>query len=184
MVRPLSPDERAALEAGTRSAAPFTRRRAQVLLASADGEHVPTIARVLRCDEQTVRNAIHAFTATGLAALEPGSRRPHTLPHTVMDDAACAPLPALLHHSPRAFGHPTSLWTLALAAATCATLGITPRLVSDETIRLAIHRLGVRWQRAKQWITSPDPGYARKKVARPADRPGAAVSRLGSGLRG
>jgi len=23
--------------------------------------------------------------------------------------------------------------------------------------------LGIRWQRAKQWITSPDPEYARKK---------------------
>jgi hypothetical protein len=110
-----------------------------------------------------VRNALHAFTVTGLAALTPGSRRPHTLPHTVLDAAACAQLQALLHQSPRAFGHPTSLWTLDLAAQTCATLGITPRLVSDETIRMAIHRLGVRWQRAKQWITSPDPGYARKK---------------------
>jgi transposase len=164
LVRPLSPDERLALEAGTRSGVSFTRRRAQILLASADGEHVPTIARVLRCDEQTVRNALHAFTATGLAALQPGSRRPHTLPHTVMDAAACAQLQALLHHSPRAFDHPTSVWTLDLAARTCATLGITPRQVSDETIRMAIHRLGVRWQRAKQWITSPDPGYARKKA--------------------
>jgi transposase len=163
MVRPVSPDERAALEASTRSVVPFTRRRAQIVLASADGEHVPTIARVLRCDEQTVRNALHAFTATGLAALAPGSRRPHTLPHTVLDAEAGTQLQALLHQSPRAFGHPTSLWTLALAAQTCATLGITPRLVSDETIRMAIHRLGVRWQRAKQWITSPDPGYARKK---------------------
>lgn len=23
--------------------------------------------------------------------------------------------------------------------------------------------MGVRWQRAKRWITSPDPGYARKR---------------------
>ena len=36
--------------------------------------------------------------------------------------------------------------------------------VSGETIRQAILRLGVRWRRAKQWITSPDPEYARKKV--------------------
>ncbi len=41
--------------------------------------------------------------------------------------------------------------------------GITARLVSDETIRLAIKRLGVGWKRAKTWITSPDPAYLRKK---------------------
>jgi hypothetical protein len=35
--------------------------------------------------------------------------------------------------------------------------------VSGETIRATLARLGVRWRRAKQWITSPDPGYARKK---------------------
>lgn len=163
MVRPLSPDERAALETSTRSGVPVVQRRSQILLASADGEHVPTIARVLRCDEQTVRNAIHAFHARGLALLQPGSHRPHTLPHTVMDAAACAHLTALLHQSPRTFGHPTSVWTLALAAHTCAAQGITPRQVSDETIRMALRRLGVRWQRAKQWITSPDPRYARKK---------------------
>ena len=38
--------------------------------------------------------------------------------------------------------------------------------MSDETIRQAILRLGVRWKRAKQWITSPDPEYARKKLGR------------------
>ena len=42
--------------------------------------------------------------------------------------------------------------------------GITAERVSDETLRQAIGRLGVRWKRAKQWITSPDPEYARKNV--------------------
>ena len=41
--------------------------------------------------------------------------------------------------------------------------GITARLVSDETIRQALKRLGVGWKRAKTWITSPDPAYLRKK---------------------
>ena len=34
---------------------------------------------------------------------------------------------------------------------------------SGEAIRLALKRLGIRWRRAKHWITSPDPAYARKK---------------------
>lgn len=40
--------------------------------------------------------------------------------------------------------------------------------VSIETIRLALKRLGVGWQRAKHWITSPDPEYMRKKPRRDA----------------
>jgi hypothetical protein len=38
--------------------------------------------------------------------------------------------------------------------------------VSDETIRATLARMGVRWRRAKEWITSPDPEYARKKARR------------------
>jgi hypothetical protein len=70
-----------------------------------------------------------------------------------------------LHQSPRTFGKPTSRWPLALAAEISFAAGLTPRLVSAETIRLALRRLGVSWKRAKHWITSPDPAYARKKTA-------------------
>jgi hypothetical protein len=42
--------------------------------------------------------------------------------------------------------------------------GLTAYWVSDETVRTVLLRLGVRWQRAKDWITSPDPAYARKKT--------------------
>ena len=42
--------------------------------------------------------------------------------------------------------------------------GSTTERVSGETIRQAILRLGVRWKRAKQWSTSPDPEYARNNV--------------------
>jgi hypothetical protein len=69
----------------------------------------------------------------------------------------------MLHQSPRTFDQPTSVWTLELAAALCVREGITTERVTGETIRATLKRLGVRWQRAKQWITSPDPAYARKK---------------------
>ena len=52
---------------------------------------------------------------------------------------------------------------MELAAEVSFTEGITAERVSDETIRTALCRLGVRWKRAKHWITSPDPAYARKK---------------------
>jgi hypothetical protein len=46
----------------------------------------------------------------------------------------------------------------------CQELGLTSHQVSIETIRFALKRLGVGWQRAKDWITSPDPDDARKKT--------------------
>jgi transposase len=161
-VRPLTTDERATVETGLRSASAFTVRRCQMLLASAEGQPTTTIARALRCTDQSVRNAIHAFHQHGLAALPPQSSRPHTT-SALFDAGACEALRALLHQSPRTFGKPTSRWTLALAAEVSFAEGLTPRLVSDETIRLALRRLGVTWKRAKHWITSPDPAYARKK---------------------
>jgi transposase len=161
-VRPFTADERATLETGLRSASAFTVRRCQILLASADAQSTTTIAHNLRCTDQTVRNAIHAFHQRGLAVLHPQSSRPRTM-STIFDAGTCESLRALLHQSPRTFGKPTSRWTLALAAEVSFAQGLTPRLVSDETIRLALHRLGVTWKRAKHWITSPDPAYARKK---------------------
>ena len=161
-VRPLTADERATMETGLRSASAFTVRRCQILLASAEGQATTTIARHLHCTDQTVRNAIHTFQQRGRAALQPQSSRPHPL-SIIVDAGACESLRALLHQSPRTFGQPTSRWTLALAAEVSFAQGLTPRLVSDETIRLALRRLGVAWKRAKHWITSPDPAYARKK---------------------
>ena len=151
-----------ALAAGLRSADAFTRRRCQIVRASARGERVPALARVLGCDEQTVRNAIHAFDAVGVGALEPGSSRPRTL-HAAFDAAGARRLRDLLHRSPRDFGHPTGLWTLELAAATAHAEGLTATRVTGETVRATLARLGIRWKRAKTWITSPDPAYHRKK---------------------
>jgi transposase len=162
-VRPLADAERRAVEAGRRSADAFVLRRAQIILASARGERAPAIGRQLGCDDQTVREAIHAFNARGPAALRPGSRRAKTIRVAVSPEAA-EQLRALLHQSPRTFDQPTGLWTLELAAEVSFAEGLTATRVSGETIRATLKRLGVGWKRAKRWITSPDPEYARKKV--------------------
>src|SRR4051794_28732797 len=131
-VRPPTEEERQALTAGLRSADAFTLRRCQIVLASARGELVPTIARFLGCSEQTARNAIRAFEARGVAALTEGSSRPNTV-HAAFDDTGVEWLRALLHRSPRDFGHPTGVWTLELLAATAFAEGITATRVSNDT---------------------------------------------------
>jgi transposase len=161
-IRAVSPAEQAGLEAGLRSPHAFTLRRSQILLASHRGQRPSEIARNLGCAVQTVRNSLHAFEEDGLASLKQQSTRPKTI-HAEFDQLKCEALRAMLHQSPRTYGKKTSVWTLALAAEVCQEVGLTERQVSIETIRLALRRLKVSWRRAKDWITSPDPDYARKK---------------------
>ncbi len=164
-VRPLTEQEQAELEAGRRSPQGFTVRRSQMLLESQQGKSTTSIARLIGCSDQTVRNAISDFHERGLGALQPKSSRPHTT-HEVFDEEGRERLRALLHQSPRNFGKDTSIWTLELAAEVSFTRGIASRPISGETIRNALKVLGVRWKRAKHWITSPDPDYVRKKTRR------------------
>jgi transposase len=163
-VRPLSDDERKALKAGLRSPDAFVLRRCQILLASTEGRTAYQIARTFGCHDQTVRNVIRKFNESGLEqTLAKGSRRPHTI-HAAFDPERAEKLKEMLHRSPREFGKETSLWTLEMAAEVSFEEGLTEERVSGETIRATLARkLGVRWQRAKRWITSPDPQYQRKK---------------------
>ena len=164
-VRPLKDAEREALEDGLRSSDAFVLRRCQILLASARGENAYRIARALGCDPQTARTAVERFNKGGLQeALRKGSSRPRTV-HAAFDAERAERLREVLHRSPREFGKPTSLWTLALAAEVSFEEDITEGRVSGETVRATLERLGVRWLRAKRWIESPDPEYARKKGA-------------------
>jgi transposase len=161
-VRTLSKEEREALEAGLRSSDAFVLRRCQILLASARRARPPRIAENLGCGSQTVRNAIHDFNERGLGALQAGSSRPKEV-HAAFDEQSARSLRELLHRSPREFGRQSSLWTLADAAEVSFEEGLTNQQVSGETIRATLSRLGMRWERAKRWIESPDPEYARKK---------------------
>ena len=165
-VRSFSEEEREALQARLRSKDAFTLRRSQMLLASSRGEYAPRIAESLGCGQQTVRDAIHDFNERGLDALVARSSRPKRT-RDAFDEESAEALKEMLHHSPREFGYDTSLWTLAMAAQASFEEGLTQRRVSGETIRTTLVRLlGVRWQRAKRWITSPDPLYERKKLGR------------------
>ena len=161
-VRKLSTEERKALEDGLRSSNAFVLRRCQILLASTRGEIAPRIAENLGCGSQTVRNAIHEFNERSLKSLTPGSSRPKEV-HAAFDQEGAVALQELLHHSPREFGKESSLWTLEDAAQISFEQGLTHKRVSGETIRATLKRLGVRWERAKRWIESPDPEYERKK---------------------
>jgi transposase len=181
-VRPLTAEDCQQLHAGLQARDAFTLRRCQILLASAQGKHPAQIAAALGCASQTVRNTLHAFEQQGPDCLTRRSSRPHSA-HRRLDAPRAERLRELLHQSPRSFGHAQSHWTLQLAAEVCHQQGLSDRVLSPETVRQAIQRRGLGWKRAKQWITSPDPAYSRKKKS-----PGAVIEvgggapRLGGGL--
>lgn len=161
-VRPLTAEERQQLQSGRKSKDRFTLRRAQVLLASAEGQKPQSIARILGCSDQTVRNTIRAFDRQGLDGLVKQTNAPKHDPKLLPADQY-ERLRELLHQSPRTFGKVQSVWTLDLLAEVCQEKGLTTQRISKHVMRLSVLRLGANWKRAKNWINSPDPAYARKK---------------------
>jgi transposase len=140
-------------------------------LASSRGDEGPPIATNLGCSQQTVRDAIHDFNAGGVDALVAKSSRPRRT-RDAFDERSAEALREMLHRSPREMlhrsprecGRQSSLWTLEMAAEVAFEEEITKRRLSGETIWATLSRLlGERWQRAKRWITSPDPLYLRKR---------------------
>ena len=162
-VRALSTTEQRELKQSVRSSNGFVVRRCQIILASSRGERAPAIAQQLGCEDQTVREIIQAFNQSGLSVLQRRSNRPPRIT-AAFSAVGAEQLRHLLHQSPRTFGKASSVWTLTLAAEVSFEQGLTAEPVSGETIRATLRRLGVKWTRAKHWITSPDPAYARKKT--------------------
>jgi transposase len=161
-VRELTEAERDRLKTGLRAKDGYEVRRSQIVLASERKETARKIARTLGCDDQTVRNVIKQFNATGLGVLKIGSRRPHNIKSTFSEEKI-EQLKDILHQSPRNFGKETSIWTLELLAEVSYSEKVAERLVSGEAVRQALKRFGIAWERAKHWISSPDPAYLLKK---------------------
>jgi transposase len=162
-VRPLTAEEQRRLAAGRHSADAFTVRRSQILLASSRGETVARIAEFTGLSDQAVRNALRDFDQRGLEALTAGSSRPKSVV-PVLSGERQERLEDLLHHSPREYGKERSLWTLPLLAEVSFQEGLTPEMLSGESVRRALKRLQVNWRRAKRWVSSPDPLYGLKKT--------------------
>ncbi len=161
--RELTSEERVAVESGLRSPSAFTVRRCQILLMSSEEGRRPwQIAERLRCSDQTVRRAIHAFEEKGIGCLEAKTRARRD-DQRAFDDEAREQLTELIRRSPREFGHEASLWTLERLAEVSLAEGLSRWQVSIETMSQTLQAVDVNWQRAKHWITSPDEHYAEKK---------------------
>jgi hypothetical protein len=105
-VRELMAEEREQLRAGLRSSSAFTVRRSQILLMNSEERLTARqIAARLRCSDQCVREALHAFEQEGVGCLQAKSHRKHHLP-TKFSPTGLERLAGLVHQSPRQYGMP------------------------------------------------------------------------------
>jgi transposase len=167
-VRPPTAAERQESGRWRRAGKTVRYQRAQAVLLAADvGASGRQIARGLGLHPNTVPRWLHAFAAGGLPALAPrrrGGRAP------VFGPEVAAALVTLLHERPEDHAVPSGSagrWTLGDAAAVLAREGVV-RAMSLESVRRVLRRQGHSWQRAKEWLTSPDPEYQRLKGGAPA----------------
>jgi transposase len=126
-------------------------RRAMVVLASAGGNSVPVIARLVAADEDTVREVIHRFNELGMGALDPrwAGGRPRRI--SAEDEAF---LVATASTRPGRLGQPFTHWSVRKLVGYLAEHAVR---IGRERARqlLAAHEL--TFQRTKTWKESPDP---------------------------
>jgi transposase len=129
-------------------------RRALVVLASAGGNSVPVIARLVAADEDTVRDVIHAFNARGLAALDPqwAGGRPRRISSDAQDVIA-----AVATTRPKSLGRPFTHWSVRKLADYLATNTDRVVVIGRERLRQLLHERGITFQRTRTWKESTDP---------------------------
>jgi transposase len=154
-VRRLSDQEGQQLLRITRrgTGSPIRLRRAMVVLASAGGNTVPAIARLVQADEDTIRQVIHRFNEMGIASLDPrwaGGRPRQISP----DDEQYIVTTA--NTRPEALGRPFTRWSIRKLADYLITQAARPITIGRERLRqlLVIH--GITFQRTKTWKESND----------------------------
>lgn len=129
-------------------------RRAMVVLASAGGNTVPAIARLVAADEDTVRELIHRFNEVGMKALDPrwAGGRPRRI--SAEDEVF---LVATATTRPEKLGCPFTHWSLRKLVGYLADNAVRIVPIGRERARqlLADHEL--TFQRTKTWKESPDP---------------------------
>ena len=93
-----------------------------VVLASAGGNTVPAIARLVQSDEDTIRQVIHRFNETGMASLDPrwaGGR-----PRLISPDEETF-IVVTANTRPEALGRPFTRWSVRKLADYLSSLSLS-----------------------------------------------------------
>jgi transposase len=125
-----------------------------VVLASAGGNTVSAIARLVQADEDTIRQVIHRFNEMGMASLDPqwaGGR-----PRQISPDEE-AFIVETAHTRPEKLGQPFTRWSIRKLADYLSAQVTRPIEIGRERLRQILQRNGITFQRTKTWKESNDP---------------------------
>ena len=135
------------------------RTRAQIiLLAGEQRMTAPVIAKIVRENDQTVRNWLKRWMAEGIEGLKdrPMPGAPSKITKIYEEQLLFA-----VRRRPRSMGQPYSMWTLQrLADYMAEQTGIR---ASYETVRQVLKAGEIVLSRPQHKISSPDPEYLVKK---------------------
>lgn len=162
-VRELSENEAKRLQRIVRRGAKdiVTWRRATVVLASAQGQKVSVIAKLVQTSEDRVREMIHNFNEAGMDSLFPkwSEGRPATFTPKVK-----ARICRIARARPEKFGLPFSTWSLDKLRGYLVERGVV-KAISKERLRQILAQEDITFQKTKSWKESPDP-EKEEKLAR------------------
>jgi transposase len=129
-------------------------RRAMVVLASAGGNTVEVIARLVQTSPDRVREMIHRFNELGMASLDPqwAGGRPRLI--TTEDEAFIV---KTAKTRPKKLSRPFTRWSIRKLRVYLAGNPVRRVVVGKERLRQILERHGVTFQRTKTWKESNDP---------------------------
>ena len=129
-------------------------RRAMVVMASASGNTVPAIARLVATSEDRVREMIHRFNEKGMSSLDPqwAGGRPRRI--TIDDETFIV---ATATARPETLDQPFTRWSLRKLAGFLAANDARVVTVGHERLRQILDAHDVTFQRTKTWKESNDP---------------------------
>jgi transposase len=129
-----------------------------VLLAAVNKLTAPEIAKIMRVNDQTVRNWLRRYESQGIKGLfdepRPGAPRKVTAAYEKR-------LLEVVRQRPRSLAQPFSMWTIPrLVDLLSAELGIR---LSQRTMARLLADHEIVFRRPQHKVTSPDPEYEVKK---------------------
>ena len=129
-------------------------RRAMVVLASAGGNTVEVIARLVQTSPDRVREMIHRFDEVGLASLDPKWAGGRSRRITTDDEAYVV---ETAKKRPYQVGRPFNRWSLRKLRDYLADNAERVVVLGRERLRQLLDKNGVTFQRTKTWKESNDP---------------------------
>lgn len=134
-------------------------RRSMVVLASAGGNSVEAIARLVQTSPDRVREMIHRFNEMGMVSLDPkwAGGRPRRI---TTDDEAFIVTTAKAR--PESVGLPFTRWSIRKLADYLADNEIRRVVIGRERLRVLLAKNDVTFQRTKTWKESNDPARDEK----------------------